>query len=277
MHAHVEHVLDSCFKNCCFVNHKQKRKMHNEQLIENAALAVKRILDDTRHPKVPSKVAHRYEDKYLFAEYLTRCGAAAQLNALDAMGLGKALLEKLVEASQVRHRVVMLQFSSVESCEFVRKQQRVLEPAYDVERTTTISESGVFGASSTKISSKTKTTVNEFVYKFEVQYELYLSFGSSSADKFVLKENRMQVEIATTSENLPHPARVVNAPRLCDVSWLAKHLSSDVSEVQFSINRNRKYVRKKHFIPLHFFCLCVCVCVFCFLKIMQDSSPKRRS
>jgi hypothetical protein len=55
--------------------------------VERALVTVRTVLDNTRNPTYPADVPHRYDDKYLLAEYLTNTATASVLNALDAIGL----------------------------------------------------------------------------------------------------------------------------------------------------------------------------------------------
>jgi hypothetical protein len=50
---------------------------------------VRTILDVSRSTELPSEVDHKYDDKYLLAEFLTSASMTATLNALELLGLNE--------------------------------------------------------------------------------------------------------------------------------------------------------------------------------------------
>ncbi|KAJ3390821.1 hypothetical protein HDU92_000287, partial [Lobulomyces angularis] len=63
--------------------------------LEEAVNEVQKILDTTRNPKLPSEVIHKYEDKFLLAEFITNSALAAQLNVLRHLNFNDENLKKM--------------------------------------------------------------------------------------------------------------------------------------------------------------------------------------
>ena len=90
--------------------------------IEQALQRVRAVLDNTRNPTLPSNVSHQYDDKYTLAESVIKTSCAAQIQALEVLGLNAEKLAKL--KAFAADRTVTLSLRSKETCKFVKKVQR---------------------------------------------------------------------------------------------------------------------------------------------------------
>jgi hypothetical protein len=122
--------------------------------IDAALRRIRTVLDNTRHPQYPADVPHRYDDKYLLAEVVTRVAAAALLQCLEVVGITPAQVLEL--RGWAAHRAVTLRLTAQESCRFLREVTRKVESAE--ERVTEVK--GTFGSSTR--SEKIITTVVEY-------------------------------------------------------------------------------------------------------------------
>jgi len=106
--------------------------------IDTALVNVRRILENTRNPQLPSEIPHRYDDKFLLAESICNVALAAQLNCLKRLGVDVVTLRKMKTWSGRRN--VTLQFQQKEECSFNRTESREMERApshYVVETVST--------------------------------------------------------------------------------------------------------------------------------------------
>ena len=101
-----------------------------------------------RHPAYPGDVPHEYNDKYVLAEFLTSTCLAAEINALEYLGLSADHLQQLREWSA--EKAVTLRFSTEERCAFDRKETRKVES--DTERVTSLK----MGDYAAKITNKVR-------------------------------------------------------------------------------------------------------------------------
>eukprot|EP00005_Dracoamoeba_jomungandri_P006054 CAMPEP_0174261706 /NCGR_PEP_ID=MMETSP0439-20130205/11890_1 /TAXON_ID=0 /ORGANISM="Stereomyxa ramosa, Strain Chinc5" /LENGTH=167 /DNA_ID=CAMNT_0015346239 /DNA_START=36 /DNA_END=536 /DNA_ORIENTATION=+ len=133
----------------------------------DAALAqIKTILENARNPKYPADVDHKYEDKYLLASFLTNTAFASQLTCLHMLGLSADDLETLVEWSSSRS--VTLCLTAEERCKFDHKD------TYDVEsKTKLVTEKKSWTGSTKTKTRKMVTTVTDYYWKFDSEYELF--------------------------------------------------------------------------------------------------------
>lgn len=93
--------------------------------VDAALNRVRTLLDNTRSPQYASEVPHKYEDKYFLADSLTNSAINAHFRVLEALGLTKAQLSQLKEASKTRS--ISLRLKTEEKCKFLRKVVREVE------------------------------------------------------------------------------------------------------------------------------------------------------
>ena len=208
---------------------------YNEQRFRskiNTALGqVRTILENNRTPEVPSEVPHSYNDKYLLAEFLGNTTFAGLINCLELMGLDR---ENFIDLRKwAKNRTVTLRFSSEEKCTFDRKKERKVESksefVTEVER----------ASGTTKISTKSVTTVIDYFWKFEVDYELFAYQGNNMKKKTVLQTRHASYEIVTSSENQPKPKVSIIDPIDVSLTYLLQKLTKDM-QLKFNIDRSKK-------------------------------------
>lgn len=142
--------------------------------VEEALKHIRTVLDNNKYPKLPADVFHKYEDKYRLAEMLGNVAGAAQMNALEGLGISREHLSTLREWAKTK--AVILRFKSEETCELVKKEDRKVEsPSVVTER------SGPLGPSTTV--DKVVTTVTDYFWKFTLNYELNVFQGNDPAQK----------------------------------------------------------------------------------------------
>jgi hypothetical protein len=142
-----------------------------KQQVSAALTRIRTVLDVARSPQYPADVPHRYEDKYGLAEFLTKTGIAAQLNALEQFGVTDKHLQTLKSWAQTRS--VQLRFKSEEKCTFVREATRKVESS-----TQLVTEYKSSSGSSSSKTHKVVTTITEYFWKFEVEYEIFAYKGT---------------------------------------------------------------------------------------------------
>ncbi len=197
--------------------------------VDAALRRIRTILDNTRNPQLPADVAHRYEDKYLLAEFLTRTATAAILQCLGCVGLTSEAVASLSEWS--RARSVTLRLRAQESCTFLREETRRVE-APQQQVTEWRNPAGAVSSRTDKIV----TTVQEFFWAFEFRYELVAFQGNTPDQGVTLHARSGRVEIKTAAKSPPRPESVVRPPIDANVTWLFALLDAQ-SRVWFSIDR----------------------------------------
>ncbi|MBL4848360.1 MAG: hypothetical protein JKY65_22805 [Planctomycetes bacterium] len=198
--------------------------------VELALEKVKTLLDHTRHPQLPAEVPHRYDDKYLLVEFLTRAAMGGVLTCLESIGLDHEGLAKLRE--WVKERTVTLRFEAREDCTFLgEKTREIVSP---VQRVTEFK--GPDGEE-TSIRDKVVTTVTEYWWNFEFSYRLIAFQGNAPQLGITLCERAGNTGLRTSTERPPRAQNVVRPVLDVDVTWLLQHVD-DHSQLAFAIGRH---------------------------------------
>src|SRR3954465_5338596 len=87
--------------------------------VDAALRRIRAVLDNTRNPQYPADVSHRYDDKYLLAELVTRTAVASFVQCLEVIGLNAEQLAQL--QSWAKTRAVTLRLVANEDCRFLRE------------------------------------------------------------------------------------------------------------------------------------------------------------
>lgn len=200
--------------------------------VNSALVYVKRILENNKNPTFPSETQHQYEDKYILVNMLSKLAISSTTNSLLSLGMSESQLREFVKWSESRS--VSLRFKSTEKCSFLRETKR------DVDSATKHVVEG-FG---TKIVSKTVTTITEYFWNFEVEYELvgYRGTGSDNSDILSILKKSRHTTVMTTTDRSPRPEIVVQPFIELNISHFL-HLLSISNEnnfiySNFSINRD---------------------------------------
>jgi hypothetical protein len=200
----------------------------------DAALAkAKTVLDVNRKPTLPADVPHRYADKYLLAECVLNVAVAAEVTALQALGLSDALLKKALEWSR-KGQAVTLRLKAEHRCEFDREVKR--EEEGNTEVVTKLV--GVF-----KRTDKIITTIVEFFWNFSFEFELLLFPGNNAGDGIRLLTRAGKSEIKTSSKETPRPQVAIKDTLDLNLTWLLQHIDHETLGSRFSIERGHKDCR----------------------------------
>eukprot|EP00005_Dracoamoeba_jomungandri_P004063 CAMPEP_0174252518 /NCGR_PEP_ID=MMETSP0439-20130205/1954_1 /TAXON_ID=0 /ORGANISM="Stereomyxa ramosa, Strain Chinc5" /LENGTH=954 /DNA_ID=CAMNT_0015333069 /DNA_START=71 /DNA_END=2935 /DNA_ORIENTATION=+ len=208
--------------------------------VDRALQQVRTILDNTRHPDFPADVSHEYKDKYLLANFLTNTAFASQLTCLQSLGLSSSDLITLIEWATSRS--VTLCFTAEERCKFDREVTREVEsPTKYVKET--VSTSG----NKTK-THKIVTTVTDYYWKIDIEYELFAYRGNDIDDKVVFQGRKGQITKITSSKSSPRPAVTVRDPIKVNITYLLSNLVLGEGEdskptLNFSIDREDECCR----------------------------------
>jgi hypothetical protein len=116
------------------------------------------------------------------AERATKSGVAALLKTLAALGANDDIMDQFI-AWNLKKQSVSLRLAAEEKCVFIKHTTREVEDA--VKSVTTL-EASMFKASTTK---KTFTKVDEWFWKFDVDYKIIAFAGSDPANAVVLQQH----------------------------------------------------------------------------------------
>ena len=196
--------------------------------VDAALRRIRTVLDNSRNPQYPADVPHRYDDKYLLAELVTRVSVASVLQCLEVIGMTAAQLALL--RGWAKERSVTIRLTAQEDCRFVREEKRKVESA--TEHVTEVR--GLLGK--TTRTDKVVTTVTEYFWAFQVEYELVAFQGTAIDQAITLHARTGSAEIKTTQNTTPRPKTVVRPALDVDVTWLLAHLDDD-GRAAFAIDR----------------------------------------
>jgi hypothetical protein len=198
--------------------------------VDNCLSLATQLLDRTKHLTTPDKVAHRYEDKYLVAEYLVNAAIVSYLNCLGKLGVSEQQLVVLEDWAS--NQTVTLLFTMTRECEFVREITREEE---DSTKTRT-EVAGLFSIPS-MFTSKVIRTITEYEYKYSATYELVAYRGvndvTNTADRMMLLTRSSEMNIVRSVQALPYPEKALKEFDV-DISWLLR------TKAAFFIDRAQK-------------------------------------
>jgi hypothetical protein len=109
--------------------------------VDKALIRVRRILDNTRHPRLFEPTDdHTYADKFALAEFCTNAAVAAQMNALERLGLDAEKLRTVLGWVHDDKRSVTMRLEASDACSFFKERDvDVVTGEREVEITTTSS------------------------------------------------------------------------------------------------------------------------------------------
>jgi hypothetical protein len=198
--------------------------------IDAALRQVRTILDNTRNPQSPADVPHRYEDKYLLAEFVGSVAIASLLQCLELVGLSEEGLARLREWAKTRS--ITLRLNAREDCRFLREESRHVESPEHV-----IESRGLLGKSTR--TEKIVVKITEYFWSFDFHYELVAYQGNAPENAVALLVRRGSVELVTAVNQTPRPTTVVKPPVDADITWLFEHLDQEGRPV-LGIDRTAK-------------------------------------
>jgi hypothetical protein len=211
----------------------------NEQVfrkkVSNCLSIATQVLERNKHLDTPDNVSHRYEDKYLVADYLTNAGIISYLNCLVKLGVSPEQLGQLLDWASTQS--VTLIFKVVDKCEFVKEIKRDEEDA-------TKYKTEVAGFAVGSFTSKVIRTITEYEYRYSATYELvaFRGVGASASDRIQLMTRSATQKIIRSSQSFPYPEKSMKEFDV-NISWLLRTVSRESKEVTFAVDRKHKDCR----------------------------------
>src|SRR5688572_27582173 len=95
------------------------------EMVDEALKRVRTVLDTTKNPQYAADVPHKYDDKFLLAEVLTRTAIASIIQCLELVGVTKERLTEMREWAKTRS--VSLRLRAEEKCTFLREETKKVE------------------------------------------------------------------------------------------------------------------------------------------------------
>lgn len=200
--------------------------------VNTALTTIRTILENTKSPGFPNEIQHEYEDKYTMANILTNNFIASQLACLQLLGVDKKKLAEMREFGK-KHSV-SLRFSSSERCWLDRKEEREVESPKTV---TTVKVMGI----GTSVSDVTKRIVDDYYFRFEMNYELFAYYRNEPEKKVMVTQRKGTCELVSNSNSIPYPSfsTIGNSSFDIDITWLMNHCDENFTPI-FHINRGSK-------------------------------------
>jgi hypothetical protein len=199
--------------------------------VDAALKTIRTILENTRNPSYPADVPHRYDDKYLLAEFVAGVSIASLLQCLELLGLTADGLAQLREWAKTRS--VTLRLLAEEDCRFLREETRTVESPEIVTETR-----GLLGGKTSK-TEKVVAKVTEYFWSFAFEYEIVAYQGNAPDKPVVLLTRSGTIEIKTGAKTTPRPKAVARSPVDVNITWLLTHVD-EASRSSFAIDRTAK-------------------------------------
>jgi hypothetical protein len=141
-------------------------------------------------------------------------------------------LNKMVAASQ--NRTVTMRFTAKETCSFLLERERKIEPD-----TKHVSQLKIGAAPTISFTSKVVTIVKEYVWRFDVTYELIMFPGADEeTDRVVLRSRSATQEIVTSVKANPRKESTIYPPIDVDVTWFLSRIASTRAQTKDSAGGN---------------------------------------
>jgi hypothetical protein len=158
------------------------------------------------------------------------------VNLLEVLGVNVKSLKQM-RGWVAEGRSVTLRFKAEERCSFNRETKREQESDTKFVR----EYSGAFGGG--KTTDKVVTTITEWFWDFDWDYELFAFVGNDPEDKVVLQGRRAKYEKMTTTKDSPYPQVRVRDPIDVNLTLLLHQLDPECSVIRFAIDRAHKECR----------------------------------
>jgi hypothetical protein len=171
---------------------------------------------------------HVYDDKYGLVEFLANTSIAAGHECLAQLGVTAPMMAQLV--GWARDRSVTLRFKGEEECIYLRETTR------EVESPKVVTESSLFGKSSTKVV--TKITEHHWQFTSSWQLSAFVGTGSGAGERVQLLSRAGGSCEIVTSHNVspPRVASRVVSPIDVRITWLLERTTSEMLP-RFTIER----------------------------------------
>lgn len=206
-----------------------------ERQIGKALKQAKKVLDTTRNPLMAKDVDHKYTDKFLLAEFLTKANIAAQIKTLEELGLS---LQRRQRLSKQHGKAVTLRFSALRKCVFDHNETKQVVTSDKVTLTTE-------GGQETKKTKQIIESVDEFYWKVDVSWKLEIFTGNyldEDSIKITLRNRDASFLMKTASKLAPYSVRYLFPVAEASVTWLLDH-TNPVGVPVFKIDRKKPSCR----------------------------------
>lgn len=224
-------------------------------VVAKAQKHVKKILENSRNPRLAEDEEHKYDDKYALAEFLTNTAVASEMNALERLGMDP---EKLMKVSGWIHddkKTATIRFQARDACSFLRETDvSVTTGEKEVETSTATSNTstgflGMTSAAKTEtVKTKVVTKIKEYHWRVEVGYRIIV-FPGTDAGQAIELDSRTNSTIIVTSGGMaggvserrpatPIPEKTDHPPVDADITWFIKMIDPKEQACQFKIDRN---------------------------------------
>mmetsp|Transcript_2711 Transcript_2711/g.9870 ORF Transcript_2711/g.9870 Transcript_2711/m.9870 type:complete len:1019 (-) Transcript_2711:1160-4216(-) len=250
--------------------------------VEEAVRRLRQVFGTARSPVYPSEAHHRFDDKFALAELSASVALAAELQALEELGLTAEHVRDAVKWV-AEDREVSLRLRYELKVDFLEERKRI-ETGPSVQVKEQQKGGGLFGGSSTKETTTTVSReVTEFFWTATVDWEVSLLAGAAPGLE-LLEPRRLlgrsaTKEVKTLAKTNPVPPASHPSHDL-DLTFLLKAIVPPLAEeeekkeegsplpplsVAFSINRDSDECRTprrnpeaeaalKHFRAAHAWC-----------------------
>ncbi len=158
--------------------------------------------------------------------------AASLLQCLEVVGMNAAHLATMRKWAETRS--VTLRLAAHEDCGFLREESRQVESPY--QRVTEVSG---LPDGKVKVTDKIVTTVKEYFWGFDFEYEIQAFQGTATDQALTLLARKGSVTIKTVAKTTPRPRTVVRPHVDVNVTWLFAHLDPE-GRSSFAIDRTRE-------------------------------------
>jgi len=186
---------------------------------------VRAVLQANHGARLASDVHHRYDDKFLLAEYLVSSAMVSLLHCFSRLGVTSVVLAQLAGWT-LDGRAASMEFCVREKCAFLR------EETWEVEgRTKHVLEEQVGGQTARSLEHKTVETVREFFWAWTAEWEIAVYPGANRDERTVVQSAVIETRHVTNSKEQPFEL----GPEVrssVNLSWLMQHLdhARDCSE-----------------------------------------------
>ena len=202
-----------------------------------ALIKVKHILDGHKKPVYASEIPHTFADKYELAEMMTNIALSSVIQTILTLGMSVDQMRKVI--SWAANRSVSLQLRASETCSFARQAQRDVVPAKSKE------SRGCLSGMEAAWSSKILTTVTEYVWKFDANYDILAvcGVGREPADQIMVCTRSCSQEIISSIQTNPRSAATTYPNSDVDISWLLRRVNPETLRSNFRISRDSERCR----------------------------------
>jgi hypothetical protein len=193
---------------------------HFHQRLSNVLSKAKVFLNKERSQNIvvaDGEVQHRYEDKYLLVEQISRSMADALMASLMSLGLTEHHW-KTIHSWASQNSSVVLRMVVEERCEFWKEEEKEDTVAKEV------SQSSISTLSPFTTTKTTKYVYKEYIYNVKVHHKLEVRRGAGVSSNDVLTIWNIDRTLPFTTRQKSPPLPDVSNQEDVDIFWLVSML-----------------------------------------------------